>query len=67
MHSVTPQVFIMAETGCVDGTRDFLNAIGAKEWSCPRVDSDGELLVEIAGRTCYKSFGTELNNLQKAN
>lgn len=62
MYQVTPKAFIMAETACIDGTRDFLDAIGATNWPVPSdVQSDGELLVEVAGRTCYKSFGTELN------
>lgn len=62
MHVVNPQAFIIADTGVVDGMRDFLDAIGATDWHVPStVKSDGELLVEIAGRTCYKSFGTELN------
>lgn len=67
MHVVEPKAIIMADTGCLDGTREFLNAIGAENWMCPPdVGSDGELLVEVAGRTCYKSFGTELNkNLTK--
>lgn len=62
MHVVEPRAFIIAETGVVDGMRSFLDAIGAVDWNCPiDVGSDGELLVEVAGRTCYKSFGTELN------
>lgn len=62
MHVVEPRAFIIAHTGIVDGMRDFLDAIGAEDWHIPSdVKSDGELLTEIAGRTCYKSFGTELN------
>lgn len=62
MHVVEPKAIIIAETGCIDGMREFLDAIGANEWHVPHeVKSDGELLVEVAGRTCYKSFGTELN------
>lgn len=62
MHVVKPKAFIIADTGVVDGMRDFLDSIGATDWHVPSdVKSDGELLVEIAGRTCYKSFGTELN------
>lgn len=62
MHEVHPKAYVMAETQCLDGTRDFLNAIGAENWHIPtEVKSDGELLVEVAGRTCYKSFGTDLN------
>src|SRR5690606_6314298 len=63
MHAVEPIGIIMADTGCLDGTREYLDAIGAKDWRTPatQVKSDGELLVEVAGRTCYKSFGTGLN------
>lgn len=63
MHEVTPQAIVMGDTGCLDGVRDFLDAIGAQNWMTPGADvkSDGELLVEVAGRTCYKSFGTALN------
>lgn len=63
MHVVNPVGIIIADTGCLDGTREFLDAIGAVNWQTPgaHIHSDGELLVEVAGRTCYKSFGTELN------
>ena len=67
MHTVEPKVFLIAETGVVDGMRDMLVAIGAEKWNVPfDTQSDGEALVEVAGRLCYKSFGTELNaNLTK--
>lgn len=61
MYAVEPKVYIIADTGCLDGVREFLDAIGAEDWDCPVVASDGELLIEVAGRTCYKSFGTDLN------
>lgn len=62
MHVVEPKAFIIADTGVIDGMRDFLDALGATDWHVPSdVKSDGELLVEVAGRTCYKSFGTGLN------
>lgn len=62
MHVVEPKAIIMADTGCLDGSQEFLDAIGASEWPVPQdAQSDGEILVEVAGRTCYKSFGTELN------
>lgn len=67
MHEVEPKGIIISDTGVIDGMREFLDAIGADKWNVPtKVESDGELLVEVAGRTCYKSFGTELNaNLTK--
>lgn len=62
MHEVKPKGIIMGDTGCLDGTKDFIDAIGGSEWSSGgQAKSDGELMVEVAGRTCYKSFGTELN------
>lgn len=62
MHVVEPVGIIMADTSCYDGTREFLDAIGAKDWyPSAEVKPNGELLVEVAGRTCYKSFGTKLN------
>ncbi len=62
MHEVEPKAIIISDTGVIDGMREFLDALGADKWHSPtEVSSDGELLVEVAGRTCYKSFGTELN------
>ena len=61
MHVVEPKAFILAETDTTTGLHDFLDVIGAGEWSPGDYKSNGELLVEVAGRTCYKSFGTELN------
>lgn len=61
MHVVEPKVYVIADTSCNDNMREFLDALGAENWECPVVESDGELLIEVAGRTCYKSFGTELN------
>lgn len=67
MHVVEPKAYIIAETVCcAEGLDEFLEAVGAKDWEIPDTASQGELLVEIAGRTCYKSFGLELNaNLTK--
>jgi thymidylate synthase (FAD) len=61
MHVVKPKAFIIAETSVIDGMQEFLTEIGAANWTNTQVVSDGEYLVEVAGRTCYKSFGTELN------
>jgi thymidylate synthase (FAD) len=38
----------------------YLDFLGAPAWSTD-AQSGAELLVEVAGRRCYKSFGTELN------
>lgn len=62
MHEVSPQTFVIAETKTRDlQTREFLRAIGAQDWHPGDYRSEAEMLVEVAGRTCYKSFGTELN------
>lgn len=62
MHVVEPEVHVLGDMGMLDGTRDFLDSIGATEWHPPtKVNSDNELLIEVAGRTCYKSFSKELN------
>lgn len=62
MHVVEPKIQLIAETGIdFDGISEFLHGIGAEGWSTSEYVSDGEFLVEVAGRTCYKSFGTELN------
>jgi thymidylate synthase (FAD) len=64
MHAVNPKSFIISESN-IDfmGLRDFLDTLGAVDWDWADggAKSDGELLAEVAGRTCYKSFGTELN------
>lgn len=62
MHEVKPRAIIFGSMALDDGTEEFLRAIGASGWHIGAgVESDNEYLVEIAGRTCYKSFGTELN------
>lgn len=60
MKFVTPQTIHIAGMA-VENTAEFLEAIHApSDWSTD-AKSDSELLVELAGRLCYKSFGTELN------
>lgn len=66
MKLVEPKIFIIAETMADDKGRDaMLKHIGVpEEWDTD--GREGQELVEIAGRLCYKSFGTELNaNLTK--
>ena len=67
MHVVEPKSYFIADSAVPgEGMDGYLQAIGAGFWLTPDVGSDGELLVEIAGRTCYKSFGLDLNaNLTK--
>ena len=60
MNEVTPQVFFVGETRIVkEGLMGYFKAIGL-EGHCEKYmeesPSDGEALVEIAGRMCYRSF-----------
>lgn len=61
----TAQVFKIAETHVNEpAMRKMLAAIGAPDdwWGDNMTDVDhSAALVEVAGRLCYKSFGTELN------
>lgn len=58
---IEPTVFLLGETSVnQEGIRALLEHIGAKDWSTD-APSDSELLTEIYGRGCYRSFGTELN------
>ena len=61
MEFVKPQVYHVASTRChSDAIMAYLKDIGAEEW---RTDptSDAELLLEVAGRACYRSFKEGLN------
>ena len=58
---VEPKVFLIGEsTVNREGLSAFLNHLGAPEWTS-NAPTDIELLTEVYGRACYKSFGTELN------
>jgi thymidylate synthase (FAD) len=61
MHQVEPKIFVIAETKMLDAGKDaMLKAIGVPDdWDTD--GRDGQELIELAGRLCYKSFGTELN------
>ncbi len=68
MKFVEPQVYLIGETTVhLDQTRKMLGALGgetALDWlskTLPNSRSHGELLTEVAGRICYKSFGVGLN------
>lgn len=60
---VTPEAYILASTSLDDGVIRFLNDLGAEQWVKATAGGfqEGERLIEIAGRTCYKSFGVGLN------
>ena len=68
MKFVEPQVYMIAETKVdLAQVRRMLGDLGgstALDWlskTVPSSQSEGELLTEIAGRICYKSFGVGLN------
>lgn len=73
MRFVEPKVYMIGETKLDLGqTRLMLRALGGRtalEWmsrTSPNSRSEGEMLTEIAGRICYKSFGVGLNpNVKK--
>lgn len=61
MHKVEPKVFLVAETQVnYEGLTGYLAHIGASQWA-NNAPSGGELLTEVMGRLCYKSFEPGLN------
>jgi len=68
MKFIEPEVYLIAETKVdLDQLRRMMAAVGestALKWlsdTRKTSKSDGELLTEVAGRICYKSFGIGLN------
>jgi len=68
MEFVEPQVYLIAESKVnIDQLNGMLASVGqetATKWFARTREaskSDGELLTEVAGRICYKSFGIGLN------
>lgn len=58
---VEPKVFLLGETKVNEsGLLAYLSHIGANDWSSD-APSGVELLSEVMARSCYRSFGTELN------
>jgi thymidylate synthase (FAD) len=52
-----PSVYLVARTALVEeGLRAYLADIGAPEWGPDPAVSDGENLIEMAGRMCYRSW-----------
>ena len=66
MRPVSPEVFLIARPS-VDfgGLSRYLKSVGAEEWLDTRettpAKGDGELLVEVGGRVCYRSWAPGLN------
>jgi thymidylate synthase (FAD) len=67
MRETTPSVFLIARPSIdVDGMRGYLKEVGGESWLEGRLEeSNGspspELLVEFAGRACYRSWEPGLN------
>lgn len=65
MHVVKPKVHVIAESIVVEGMADMLESVGAPDWAPtphnPALKSNGEILAEVSGRLCYKSFEVGLN------
>lgn len=66
MEQVIPKVFVLAQTKIdTEGMAQYLGDMGQENWTTD-AESDAEKLIEVAGKTCYRSFGLELNkNLSK--
>ncbi len=65
MHETTPTVYLIARTA-VDGAaiRAYLEDVGGASWLDRTLEDepkDAELLVEFAGRACYRSWEPGLN------
>lgn len=63
-----PKVFLVARPSVdLDGMRRYLTEVGGESWLERRLEEadgttcDGELLVEFAGRACYRSWRPGLN------
>jgi thymidylate synthase (FAD) len=75
MHETTPTVFLVARPSiAVDGMAAYLGDVGGESWlelrvareesdgdAAPAGPGSGELLVEFAGRACYRSWEPGLN------
>src|SRR3990172_5992271 len=61
VKQVEPQVFLLARPAIdEEGLAAYLQAVGAPGWATD-APSAGEKLIEVAGRSCYRSFEPGLN------
>lgn len=56
MEFVEPKVYLLAKTSLCSGLKDYLEDIGSPAWTPDPNVSDGENLIEAAGRMCYRSW-----------
>ncbi len=58
MHIIDkPAVYLVGKTTlCADGLAAFLADLGSPNWQTDPQVSDGENLIEVAGRMCYRSW-----------
>jgi thymidylate synthase (FAD) len=67
VHETTPSVFLLARPALdLEGMRGYLESVGGETWLDRRLEADAdpnpaELLVEFAGRACYRSWEPGLN------
>ena len=63
MRPVTPKVHLIAyPTLDHEALHEYLTSIGVQKWTGSRIfDIDGEVLVEVGGRLCYRSWEPGLN------
>ena len=65
MRKTEPLVIKIAETKLdLTGVQEFMEKYNAADWYNrvkPSQPNDGEFLIELAGRACYKSYGVGLN------
>jgi thymidylate synthase (FAD) len=65
MHETTPQIFLIARPAVdFEGMLAYLQSVGGASWlegRSTRGLADAELLVEFAGRACYRSWEPGLN------
>jgi thymidylate synthase (FAD) len=67
MRETTPSVHLVARPSVdLDGMRAYLDEVGGESWLEGRLDeggqpNPGELIVEFAGRVCYRSWKPGLN------
>lgn len=62
MQLVQPEIYLVAEPRVhFEELQEFLSNVGAPEWKSLQPASDAEMLVEVMGRQCYRSFAPGLN------